>query len=102
MKTTSLEDFKKSCSQLAAKAISDYENAIQVIHNYNKNVVEIIDANVSTVRSSSIWERLLFNTKFVSLNASFMSFCNNIQIVEFPLGLRLIRLHQTARPAKNI
>ncbi|XP_008546024.1 MICOS complex subunit Mic60 [Microplitis demolitor] len=63
LKTTSLEDFKKSCSQLAAKAISDYENAIQVIHNYNKNVVEIIDANVSTVRSSSIWERLREETE---------------------------------------
>ncbi|XP_057323754.1 MICOS complex subunit Mic60 isoform X2 [Microplitis mediator] len=62
-KTTNLEDFKKSCSQLAAKAISDYENAIQVIHNYNKNVVEIIDANASAVRSSSIWERLREETE---------------------------------------
>ncbi|KAH0554787.1 MICOS complex subunit Mic60 isoform X1 [Cotesia glomerata] len=58
VKATSLDDLKRSCSQLATKVISEYENAIQVVNNYNRGIAEVVEANVSTVHSSSVWKRL--------------------------------------------
>ncbi|CAG5075495.1 Similar to Mitofilin: MICOS complex subunit Mic60 (Drosophila melanogaster) [Cotesia congregata] len=58
VKATSLDDLKRSCSQLATKVISEYDNAIQVVNNYNRGIAEVVEANVSTVHSSSVWKRL--------------------------------------------
>ncbi|KAG8035538.1 hypothetical protein G9C98_006991 [Cotesia typhae] len=63
VKATSLDDLKRSCSQLATKAISEYENAIQVVTNYNRAIAEVVEANVSTGHSSSVWKRLKEDTE---------------------------------------
>lgn len=61
LKPANLVELETFCGQAAAKAISAYQDATKAIHEFNKDVVQVVEGvgGSPTSLSAPVWQRYL-------------------------------------------
>lgn len=54
-----LVELEKSCGEMATKAIDSFKNAACALHDYNDDVVRVVES-LSTTVDGTIWDRYAF------------------------------------------
>lgn len=57
LKPKNLVELENYCGQAATKAINSYQEAVQSVKDYNRDVVKVIDDSGTANVASPIWKR---------------------------------------------